>query len=295
MGVSLDGPKEFNDDRRVTLSRNGSYDIVVRNLRSLAEGPFADNLAGVLCVADPRIPPTRFFEWIQELPVRRIDLLWPMEFSYSKPPWAGRHFLEYCQHPTYGDWFSSVFKLWWKQDDPSLFVRIFFESILVLLGSSHHTDMLVNDTIDMIVVNTDATIEYHDFLRSAGDGLTRTKYNLRQHNFNHLADDDTFRYLHNLGKHLPGECADCPHVRVCGGGFLPGRMNKFSKLPTHRSVLCPDQYRFFQTVHEAMEDSFSATSTRPNRGSGSSLPPRVVDILSAFSPFNVLPAESPRL
>jgi uncharacterized protein len=293
LGVSLDGPREYNDARRYTHARTGSHDNIVRNLRLLKEGPYSDIVAGVLCVADPTIPPERFFDWIQELPVRRFDLLWPMEFSYSNPPWRGRSFDGYCEHPAYGEWFSSIFKLWYERDDPSLFIRVFFESILVLLGSSRHTDMLVNDTIDMIVVNTDGTIEYHDFLRSAGDGLTRTRYNLREHDFNHLADDETFTYLHNLGRHLPTACGDCPHVSVCGGGFLPGRMNKLSKLPTHRSVMCPDQYRFFQTVHEAMRASSSSGEVFSDQVPAPALPPRVGEILESLTVnhFPVLPAE----
>jgi uncharacterized protein len=293
VGVSLDGPKQFNDARRFTHGREGSYDNIIRNLRLLKEGPCADIVAGVLCVADPRIPPAEFFDWMLELPVRRFDLLWPMEFSYSKPPWAGKGFEEYCEHPAYGDWFSGIFKLWWMRDDPNLFIRVFFESILVNLGSPRHTDMLVNDTIDMIVVNTDGRVEYHDFLRSAGDGLTRTDYNIREHDFNRLADDQTFRYLHNLRKHLPRDCDDCAHVRVCGGGFLPGRMNKLSKLPTHRSVMCPDQYRFFQTIHEAMKSSTTPASALRDQGSGAALPPRVANLLSELTvnPLTVLAAQ----
>ncbi len=293
VGVSLDGPKRFNDARRYTHGREGSYDNIIRNLKLLKEGPCSEIVAGVLCVADPKIPPAEFFEWMQEMPVRRFDLLWPMEFSYSNPPWIGQGFDDYCQRPAYGDWFSSIFKLWWKQDDPSLFIRVFFESILVNLGSPRHTDMLVNDTIDMIVVNTDGSVEYHDFLRSAGNGLTRSDYNIFEHDFNRLADDDTFRYLHNLGKHLPADCSDCSHRRVCGGGFLPGRMNKLSKLPTHRSVMCPDQYRFFQTIQEAMKSSSAPVYGFSSQDSLSALPPKITNLLSnlTVNPLPVLTAQ----
>lgn len=262
LGVSLDGPRPYNDRHRVTHRGVGSYAAVLRSLTWLVEAGYADSISGILCVANPEIPPREFLDWADQLPVRRVDVLWPMEFNYDNLPWKPHQFADYCVQPRYGTWFGELFRLWWERDDPTLIIRLFIESVLVLLGSSYHTDMLVNDTIDMLVINTDGAVEYHDFLRSHADGATRTAYTVHSHSLDEIADDPIFRYLRHLGNHRPAECKVCPHVRLCGGGFLPGRMNSKSRLPNRRSVLCPDQYRYFSAVQDAMGPYLGNVSQR---------------------------------
>lgn len=274
VSVSLDGPKRFNDIRRITLGGGGSYDEVMENLKLLLRDEYHGLLKGVLCVADPDIPPAEFFEWIDSLPIRKIDILWPIEFNHRNFPWASTEFENYCHRPRFGEWFSELFRLWWKRDDPSFYIRLFVESLLVLLGSAKHTDMIVNDTLDMLVINTDGSIEYHDFLRAHNDGATQTKFNIRETAFNDLRNDEVFCFLHSLGSHLPKECHSCDVAQLCGGGFLPGRMDIDSKLPVKRSVLCPDQYRFFKTVYEVLKQQGVELKTQNTESSGD-LPPFV--------------------
>jgi uncharacterized protein len=285
LSVSVDGPKQFNDARRITKSRAGSYDRVFRNLCAIADGPQAKLLSAVLCVGNPEIPPEEFIDWIDRLPVRRVDILWPMEFNYRNLPWSGKTFAAYCEHPSYGEWFSELFKIWWKRDDPSLVIRIFFESILVILGSREHTDMIVNDRIDMLVINTDGGAEYHDFMRSYKDGGVRTPYNIRTHSFDEIARDEVFQYLYDLGKHLPHECRECSVASVCGGGFLPGRMDDTSRFPVRRSVLCPDQFRFFRTVYETMTGHVPSLDETNEYRVAIELPPQV-EKLNSIQPLN---------
>jgi uncharacterized protein len=270
LGVSLDGPKYFNDTRRPDHLGGGSYDRVIENLKLLKKD-YPEILSGVLCVADPAIPPAEFLDWIDSLPIRRVDVLWPMEFNYRSLPWGQADFNNYCNSPRYGKWFSELFELWWKRDDPTLVIRLFIESLLALLGSLAHTDMLVNNTIDMLVINTDGAIEYHDYLRPYSDGATRTEFNIRNNAFDDLATDSVFQFLHKLGEHLPKECHGCGVAKLCGGGYLPGRMHPDSKFPSRRSVLCPDEYHFFRTVYKIMKRGQHDDSGQENNSS--MLPP----------------------
>ena len=140
----------------------------------------------------------------------------------------------YRQSPRYGEWFSSLFELWWARDDPGFVIRLFSESVSVTLGSKRHTDMLVNDVVDMMVINTDGGIEHHDFLRPIRDGATRTRYNIREHSLSEVSEDPVFQFMHTLGEHLPSECSGCGVVGLCGGGYLPGRLDANLSLPQRR-------------------------------------------------------------
>jgi uncharacterized protein len=252
LGISLDGPKEANDLFRVTHSGRGSYDRIMRTVESMIDAGYGRLIGGFLAVAQPTIPPTEFLDWADSLPVRRVDVLWPIEFNYDNPQWGSTNVDDYFERPVYGRWFAELFKEWWERNDPTLQVRLFHQTVEVILGSKVHGDNLVNDVLDMIVVNTDGGIEYPDYFRAYSDGGCRTEYSVALHDLDTLAEDPVFDFCLNLGNYRPPECEGCPCVQECGGGFLAGRMRKGVTLPTGRSVLCPDHFYFFTTVRGIM-------------------------------------------
>jgi uncharacterized protein len=252
IGISLDGPKEHNDRYRVTHTGRGSYDRIMRTIESIIDAGYERLIGGFLAVAQPTISPAAFLDWADSLPVRSIDVLWPIEFNYDNPPWRATSVEEYFQQPPYGRWFADLFTEWWRRNDPTLCVRLFYQTVQVILGSKVHTDSIVNDVLDMFVVNTDGGIEYPDYFRAYADGGTRTDYNVARDDLDALGEDPVFDFCLNLGDHRPHECDPCPCARECGGGFLAGRMRRGATIPTERSVLCPDHFYFFMTVRAIM-------------------------------------------
>ncbi|MEI9805705.1 MAG: hypothetical protein WDN48_16510 [Pseudolabrys sp.] len=107
-----------------------------------------------------------------------MDLLWPMDFSYIRPPWGGGNEAEYRAAPVYGRWFAEVFDAWMAKDDPDIYIRHFFDCIEYYMGSARHIESIVNDRVPMFVVNTDGQYEYHDYFRPHADGMCRTSVNL---------------------------------------------------------------------------------------------------------------------
>lgn len=248
LGISLDGPREINDRHRVNHARRGSYDRVMRTVDTMLESGRGRMIGGFLCVADPESAPAEFLEWADGLPIRRLDVLWPIQYSYDRPPWPAGGLMRYRRNPRYGEWFAELFRLWWAKDDPTLHIRLFQECILWHLGARRHTDVLVNDRINMFVVNTDGGYEYPDYFRAHEDAGSRTRFNVAEHSIDDLSRDPGFAYCLSLGTFLPSECEGCSVVGLCGGGFLPGRMASDSPLPRRKSVLCYDQYHFFAHV-----------------------------------------------
>lgn len=251
VGVSLDGPREHNDRRRVTHRGTGSYDRIMANVEKILRGPGAKILQGFLAVADPAIAPLDFLNWVGSLPITRMDLIWPMEFSYRYPPWGIGDEAEYRAAPIYGRWFADVFDAWMKRDDPDIYIRHFFDCIEHYMGSARHIESIVNDRVPMFVVNTDGQYEYHDYFRPHADGMCRTSANLADNPISNLLHDPIFGQLLALSEHLPEECRGCDVAAICGGGFLPGRTGGRPGMP--RSVLCHDQNHFFTRVRESLE------------------------------------------
>ncbi|MEK2494468.1 radical SAM protein [Kitasatospora purpeofusca] len=249
VGVSVDGPARYNDRTRVTHGGRGSYARVARTVEDLLTKGYGNILSGFLCVADPDVPPQEFMQWAAGLPAG-IDVLWPIQYHYGNLPWAPGRLESYRQNPRYGTWFSKLFADW-LQRDPVVDIRLFEQSVAALLGSRRHFDALVNDRLPAFVVNTDGRIELNDYVRSYRDGGAATPYNILNDDILRLEADREFRFFLELGSHLPLECGKCPVVDLCGGGFVPGRMDPSQEVPSRRSVLCYDQYYFFDFVRQS--------------------------------------------
>ncbi len=263
LGISIDGPAVHNDAVRVGFDGRGSYARVMRAVQKLLASPNAHLLQGFLCVANPAIHPETFLSWAASLPVRRLDVLWPLEFHHDNPPWGGGDPAAYGRAPTYGTWFADLFEAWWRRDEPGLVIRFFYDTLMAMLGSASHVENIVNDRVPMFVVNTDGGLEYHDYFRSYRDGGTRTRFNVKEHSLADLGTDAGFQWFATLRSHLPPACRGCSFESICGGGFLPGRAARAKTLPDDRSVLCADQYHYFRRVQALVAPEVN-TSPEPS-------------------------------
>ena len=247
VGVSLDGPEQYNDQYRVTAGGRGSYARVIGQVEEALKSGYGSIIDGFLSVANPAIPVDLYLDWVASLPVSRVDVLWPIEYHWGNPPWLPGREDEYMRAPRFGSWMAALFDAWFVRDAPEIFVRSFYDVILRALGGRRHTDSIVNDELGLFVVNTDGGYEYPDYFRAYRDGGSRTSHNVTSVDIHELREDAGFAFCLGLGSHLPTECRACPHVGVCGGGFLPGRFAR-DPLPDRRSVLCFDHYYFFSAV-----------------------------------------------
>ena len=252
MGISLDGPAVLNDKYRTDHAGRGSYDRVMLTVSALIDAGYKDLIGGFLAVVQPTMDPATFLAWIGELPLRRVDVLWPIEFHHGNPPWGLMDRGAYARSPVYGHWFARLFDLWWERDQPDIYIRHFFQIIERMIGSRVHSDAIVNDELPMFVVNTDGGIEYPDYFRAYTDGGSRTRFNVLKNALSEIVYDPGFAYCLSLGDHLPAECRSCRVVDLCGGGFLPGRMVPGEWPPSRKSVLCVDQLYFFSHVQRVV-------------------------------------------
>lgn len=257
LGVSLDGPPALNDAARVDRLGRGTYDRVIGNVQRMLMQGDGELIGGFLAVANPAIAPQEFLDWVRSLPIPKIDVLWPIEFNWRNPPWSLGQARRYAKVPRYGQWFSELFRLWWELDDPALNVRLFHNVLHVMLGGRSHIDVLVNDSYNMFVVNTDGSYEYPDYLRVAADGAAHTALNVGNTDLDTLCTDPLIARLLNLRAELPNRCAACRHCAVCGGGFLPGRSDARLGISARESVLCADQMHFFDTVARALQPAIT--------------------------------------
>ena len=251
IGISIDGPKSLHDHYRVDHANKPTYDKIFRNVQAMFERGYGDIIGGFLTVANPRIAPQEYFDWLLTLPVKNADVLWPIEYNYLNTPWAAYDTAEadYKLAPKYGQWFAKLFDIWWEHDDADVYIRSFYDVITSFLGGKNHGDGIVNDQLNMFAVNTDGSIEYHDYFRAFKNESVKTGYHASKDSMLTIEQDALFQQFFRLGDFLPAACTGCHLSDVCGGGFLAGRMSdSIHDFAINKSILCHDQYYFFDNA-----------------------------------------------
>lgn len=258
LGVSLDGPPLANDRNRVDFAGHGTYARVMENALWLSQSAYRPLFLGFLCVMEPKADPEAFVRWAASLPVSRIDLLWPIQFTQANPPWRPGGEAAYASHPVYGLWLEAVFAAWWSLDRPDVQIRLFNDLIEECLGGNRRTDAFGAFSFRSVVVDTDGAIALSDYFRTAKDGGTATPYSVLLHTFDDVAQDARIIRLERAAAQLPAFCMDCGHRSVCHGGTLSGRLNEAGEVTGSRSVLCHDHMRFFGAVARHLSDELGA-------------------------------------
>ncbi len=264
LSLSLDGPKKVNDIFRITPSGKGSYESISRNLSFILNGKYRSLVKGILSVPQTDTTPQDYFQWVKSLPIKNVDVLFPIHYHYGCKPWddVRKSEQEYACSPNLGIWYAQLFDCWWFHNDPSINIRLFNHVISLMLGSHHHVDALVNDTLNMFVVSSSGNIEYPDYYRVAKNRNAETPYNIVDHSIKRLHSDSGFQNLLNLHRFTPEECNSCDHQTLCGGGFLAGRNGPDGMVLNRRSVLCYDEMYLFQHIKKRVLPTLEVT---PNR------------------------------
>ncbi|MBB4951672.1 sulfatase maturation enzyme AslB (radical SAM superfamily) [Kitasatospora gansuensis] len=128
--------------------------------------------AGLLCTIDVENDPVAVYDALVELAPPRIDFLLP-HATWDDPP----------KRPSgagpapYADWLLAIHRRWTAQGRP-VPVRIFDSVHRTLRGRSSLTESLGLDPADLVVVETDGTLEQADSLKTAYDGAPETGFDV---------------------------------------------------------------------------------------------------------------------
>ncbi|MFC7549563.1 FxsB family cyclophane-forming radical SAM/SPASM peptide maturase [Plantactinospora sp. GCM10030261] len=234
VGVSVDGDPAANDRHRRYTDGRSSYRRVARGIALLNQQRHRSRFAGLLCTIDLANDPVATYESLLAFAPPRLDLLLPHGNWQAPPP--GR--LPGSPATPYADWLIAVFDRWYDAPRRETDIRLFSSAISLLLGGPGGSEVIGPDPTDLVVVETDGTIEQHDALKTTVDGGAATGLSVFDNSFDDVLAHPGWRTGRG-GTGLGSTCRACPIVRVCGGGL---RAHRFD--PRHGfdrpSVYCPD-------------------------------------------------------
>lgn len=212
VGVSVDGPAEFADERRVYHNGRGSTDDVLRRLAAIKADPTLGFDHGCLAVVDPRIPGARMIDWFVENDIRTADLLLPLG-NRANPPqgWTGPE--------PYTRFMLDAFERWWQLDGEAPQIRYFETMIRAHLGWKPELDALGGDLGALCVIETNGAIGISDVV-SVCTGFAGTD---RFTVFDTALDEHIEKFNVDLVQQPCATCRRCPEFGICNGGYLPHR------------------------------------------------------------------------
>ena len=261
VGISLDGDRTANDRHRRYADGRSSHPQVLRALALLDQPRYRHLYAGLLCTIDVANDPVAVYDALLALRPPRIDFLLPHATWEQPPPRPdGR--------PTpYADWLLAVFDRWEAQGRP-VPVRTFDSVLRTLDGRSSLTESLGLEPADLVVIETDGTLEQADSLRTAFDGAPATGFDVFADSFDTAARHPGMIDRQEGLANLSAQCRACPVVRSCGGGLYAHRYREGSGFD-NPSVFCPDLMRLITDMDARTMPQRAAAATSASGAPGS--------------------------
>ena len=193
-----------------------------------------------LAVCNPAYQPKQYVDFFAECGVANYDIMIPDATVDESPP-------------SIGSFYKGLFDLWLEanRSKPVVNIRIISDMIAALLGNNSPTEGVGHKPVELCTVMTDGSVEAHDVLRIAGDGFTRTKFNIFEHAIDEVRSEPCWKAAREASINLSQKCQQCKFMNACGGGYLPHRFSRKNGYD-NPSVYCDDLYSMFENMESVL-------------------------------------------
>jgi len=242
VGISVDGPKQYNDLHRLDHKGNSTFSGTqkgIEKMNALAKEYFNS----VFAVIDLRIPPLEVFDYFGSIGVSNCDFLLP-HYNWDKlPPRYNK------SEVAYGEWLYEIWQAWINGRNKHLNIR-FLESIVRnFLGAESLYEAMTDAPASLITINADGDYEGVDTLKSTGNSSQVIGYNVYDNTLDQVLLHQAVQQRQIGIKALCQKCLDCQHLKRCYGGYYPHRFKKINGF-NNESVYCNDLYYLISKMRE---------------------------------------------
>jgi uncharacterized protein len=239
VAISLDGPAHIHDAHRRTFQGVGTHAAVERAARMLLSHDIAMT---ALAVCNPAYAAKEYFDFFASCGIHNYDVMIPDATVDEDPPHIG-------------SFYKDLFDLWLDANRHRLTVniRIVTDMVAALLANHSPTEGVGYSPVELCTVMTDGSVEAHDVLRIAGDGVTQTTFNIFEHAIDDVRNESRWQAAREASIKLCEKCRRCTFRDACGGGYLPHRFSKANGYD-NPSVYCDDLYATFEHIKSVLEN-----------------------------------------
>lgn len=237
--ISIDGPQEINDRRRIDFRGLGTYARVVLAIELMRQRGVE---LGVLAVCDPSSDPKVICDFlVDEMRFGSFDVLVPDATHEDKPT-------------SIATYYRRMFDLWLTDyGERGVTIRYLDNMIHGLLGGESHSESIGYGPTATVTLLTDGSLEPLDVLRVAGNGFTRTCINILTHELQDAQTDPLWQEVVARSLTLAAPCQECAYQYACGGGHIASRWSKERRFD-NPSVYCEDIKQILSHIWERLSD-----------------------------------------
>jgi uncharacterized protein len=246
VGVSLDGGAEIHNRHRRFASGRGSYASVAAGLGRLRQPQFQHLYSGLLCTVDLANDPIQTYESLIAFDPPRVDFLLP-HGTWDVPPPGRRP--DPADAP-YAHWLAAIFDHWYFA--PKTHIRLFEDIMRLLLSRASSSEAIGLAPAQMVVIETDGSVEQVDSLKAVYHGAPDTGLHVNRDPFDAALVLPSIVARQLGARALATQCRACPIHQVCGGGMYPHRYRSGTGF-ANPSVYCPDLMRLIGHVRTVLE------------------------------------------
>lgn len=255
VGLSIDGPRAANDLHRLDFTGATSFPAAERALRLLSSETGRPVWGGILSVIDLKNDPLEVYAYLRSFSPSSIDFVLPLGNYAARPP--GKTDLN---STPYADWLLTIFHKWFHERPQTTRIRKFTDIIRLMAGSAQCSEEWGLGPKELIVIETDGTIEGVDTLKSAFPGAARLGMNVFANAFDDALAIPRIRERLGGREQLCEVCRNCDLVAVCGGGYFPHRYAPGAEFQ-NPSVYCSDLDKLIREIHRTVSAYINAIGT----------------------------------
>ncbi|WP_239004735.1 anaerobic sulfatase maturase [Paenibacillus tepidiphilus] len=245
VGVSLDGPEEIHDARRVYSSGSGSFRQVMRGIRHLQEQRVEFNILTVVHEGNVGRGPEmlRFFA---EQDFHFIQFIPGMDFRAQQPDLPPQFLIT---PEEYGHFLCGVFDYWYNDGRPVISERFFDNLLAQHVGYPSSSCVHGEACSNMLVLEAGGEAYPCDFYMNGSYQLG----NAGTDSLDGLLESPAYRQFAPLKQTVPESCSACEYFRFCHGGCPRNREWSRNGAALQPDVFCESYRRVFRYSYERME------------------------------------------
>lgn len=270
VGISIDGPADLHDKRRVDNLGRGTHERAVAGSRVLVKHGVEFNI--LACVnADTAREPERVYDfltslgtnWLQFIPIveRRSDpLADDLDLKLCSPPRLTGGSPQGEAHPPLTEWsvkpedlgsfLVRIFERWVKRDPGRVYVQI------IEFALARHMGVPAGMCVFDETCGRALALEHNGDVYQC-DHFVYPQYKLGNVNrtpLSQLADSTAaWRFGQEKRDSLPRQCRECEVRRFCNGDCPKHRFCRTEDGEWGLSYLCPAYRRFFKHIQPALD------------------------------------------
>lgn len=218
VGVSIDGPKFYNDRYRIDHKGKGTYDRLKNGIDKLFDAYKSNKIKepAALCVINPNFSASIIYEHLAyDLGFKVLDFLFP-DLSYLT---RSKTELEKMS-----SFLLELICSWKKHDDPNIRIRI-LDSVIRKLLISLDPKRSINSHNQIISISTSGHVVPNDILRNTQFWNSCSEISILENSLYKIINSELFTFLRKSETTTPESCAHCCWSDACKGGELINRFN----------------------------------------------------------------------